>query len=121
MGLCFQSLLALPPALPRPSLKEVTGERSPTECGTASGEKINDQSPVWELLVWWPHSASAPGLQLEVLGTVAGGQDVQAASLLGVGHLMVAQRWTSGSPHGGLCRSGELVLGRVSCSHSGLG
>lgn len=51
MGLCFQSLLALPPVLPRPSLKEVTGERSLTACGTASGEKINDQSPVWELLV----------------------------------------------------------------------
>lgn len=67
------------------------GERSPTECGTASGEKINDQSSVWELLVQWPHSASAPGLQLEVLGTVAGGQGVQAASLRRVGHLMVAQ------------------------------
>lgn len=55
------------------------GEHSPTgECGTASGEKINPQSPMWELLVQWPHSASVPGLQLEVLGMVVEGQGVQA-------------------------------------------
>lgn len=99
-------MLALPPVLPRSSLKEVMGDRSPTERGTAAGEKINDQTPVWELLVQWPHSATAPGLQLEVLGKVGGGQGGQAVSLLGVGHLMVAQRWTSCSPHGGLYRPG---------------
>lgn len=114
-------MLAPLPALPRPSLKEVMGDRSPTECGTASGEKINGQSPVWELLVQWPHSASALGLQSEVLGKVGGGQGGQAVSLLGVGHLMVAQRGASCPPRGGLCRPGELGLGRVFCLHSGLG
>lgn len=49
-----QSLLALPSVVPRPSLKEVMGEHSPTICGTACAEKINDQSLMWELLVQSP-------------------------------------------------------------------
>lgn len=41
-------------------------------------------------------------------------QGWQAASLLGVWNLVMVRSWTSWSPCGGLCRSGELDLGRVS-------